>query len=117
MKLLKQYEQIEIENVEQFNSVYRALRKDWSSIYTYQEELDAYIEKSKTVMYWYAAYGQFGISVFGCDPDCETITFDEFMSRVTPPLTFWEWAEQNGPGRVSNEMVEDYVQYRFELGR
>jgi hypothetical protein len=115
MKLLKQYEQIEIENVEQFNSVYRALQKDWSSIYTYQEELDAYIEKSKTVMYWYAAYGQFGISVFGCDPDCETITFDEFMSRVIPPLSFWKWAEQNGGVMSLNDKIEGYVQYRLNI--
>jgi len=117
MKLLQQNEQIEIENVEQFKTVYRALRNEWSSFYTYQEELDAYIEKSKTVMLWYVAYGTFGISVFGCENECDTISFDQFMSRVTPPLNFWKWAEQNGPGRMSNEMVEGYVRYRFEVGR
>jgi len=38
------------------------------------------------------------------------------IREVEEPLNFWKWAEQNGPGRMSNEMVEDYVQYRFNLG-
>jgi hypothetical protein len=117
MKLLQQNEQIEIENVEQFKAVYRALRNEWSSFYTYEVELGAYIENSKTGMLWYVAYGNFGISVVGCDPDCETITFDEFMSRVTPPLNFWKWAEQNAKGLTTNENIEEYVQYRFEVGK
>ena len=139
MSLLKQYEQIRIKSVKQLEQVYEVLKDEWDKDYPVYEEIDTFNgNESMRYVYWYNDK----VALF-MQGDIEyTISFGHFMSRVNPkpettiiestdgkkyevimvrevkePLTFWKWAEQNGPGRMSNEMVEDYVQYRFELGR
>lgn len=114
MKLLKVHEQILIENVDQFKQVYEVLRSEFSVFDTLEDMIERH-NAFKFVAY--VAYGTFRVSVFGCDPERETISFDQFMCRVTPPLNFWKWAEQNAKGLTTNENIEEYVKYRFEVGR
>jgi nuclear transport factor 2 (NTF2) superfamily protein len=114
MSYLKRSEQIRIESVRQLEQVYEVLKGQWDKDYPIYEEIDTFNgSESMKYVYWYNDK----VALFMQEYDFETITFDQFMSRLTPPLSFWKWAEQNGPGRVSNEMVEEYVRYRLELGR
>ena len=114
MSYLNKNEKIRIESVEQLERVYEVLKEEWDKDYPVYEEIDTFNgNESMKYVYWYNDK----VALFMQEYDFETITFDEFMSRVTPPLTFWKWAEQNAKGLTTNENIEDYVRYRLELGR
>ena len=141
MSYLKKNEQIRIESVEQLEQVYEVLKWEWDKDYSIDGEIDTFTcNESMKYVYWYRET----VSLYDKSYDHKTITFDQFMARVNPepkpettiiestdgkkyevimvrevkePLTFWKWAEQNAKGLTTNENIEDYVQYRFEVGR
>jgi hypothetical protein len=114
MSYLNKNEQIRIDSVKQLEQVYEVLKDEWDKDYPVYEEIDTFNgNESMKYVYWYNDK----VALFMQEYDFETITFEQFMSRVIPPLTFWEWIDKNGGMGVSNEVVEDYVRYRFKLGR
>ena len=114
MNYLNKNEQIRIESVKQLEQVYEVLKEKWGKDYPVHEEIDTFNgNESMRYVYWYNGT----VALFEKNHGYETITFEQFMSRVTPPLSFWKWAEQNAKGLTTNENIEDYVKYRFELGR
>ena len=138
MSLLNKNEQIRIESVKQLEQVYEVLKDEWDKDYPVYEEIDTFNgSESMKYVYWYNDK----VALFEKEYDFETITFGEFMSRVKlksettiiestdgkkyevimvrevkEPLNFWKWAEQNAKGLTTNENIEEYVQYRFEVG-
>jgi hypothetical protein len=142
MSILNKKEQIRIESVKQLEQVYEVLKEEWDKEYSINDQINSFTIASSVK--WYVRYCKSQICMYGNNDHCETITFGQFMSRVNPepktetiiieakdgkkyevivvrevvePLNFWKWAEQNAKGLTTNENIEDYVQYRFEVGR
>jgi len=141
MSILKKNEQIRIESVKQLEQVYEVLKEEWDKDYTVYEEIDIFNHTElMRYIYWYNDK----VALFQKNDGYETITFGQFMYRVNPepktetiiieakdgkkyevimirevvePLNFWKWAEQNAKGLTTNENIEEYVRYRFEVGR
>ena len=115
MKLLNKNEQIRIESVDQLKRVYEVLKGEWHKGFPFDDDIEMF--KKNPQIEWCVRCSMSHISLYLSKIERTSITFDQFMSRVTPPLSFWEWVDKNGGMGVSNEVVEDYVQYRFEVGR
>jgi hypothetical protein len=139
MSILNKNEQIRIESVKQLEQVYEVLKEQWDKDYTVCEEIDTF-NGNESMMYVYWHNGT--VALFQENHKYDTITFGQFMSRVNPepktetiiieakdgkkyevivvrevkePLNFWKWAEQNAKGLTTNENIEEYVRYRFEV--
>jgi len=141
MSILNKSEQIRIESVRQLEQVYEVLKEQWNKDYPVYGEINTFNRKeSMRYVYWYNGT----VALFQKNDGYETITFGQFMCRVNSepkpettiiestdgkkyevimirevvePLNFWKWAEQNAKGLTTNENIEDYVRYRFEVGR
>jgi len=141
MSILNKNEQIRIESVEQLKQVYEVLKEEWQKEFSINDEINTFnYNELMRYIYWYNDK----VALFQKNDGYETITFGQFMSRVNPEpktetiiieakdgkkyevimirevvetLNFWKWAEQNAKGLTTNENIEDYVQYRFEVGR
>jgi hypothetical protein len=81
MSYLNKNEQIRIESVKQLEQVYEVFKEEWDKDYSVDEEIDTFNgnELIKYV-YWYNGT----VALFEQKYYFDTITFDEFMSRVNP---------------------------------
>jgi len=141
MSILNKSEKIRIESVKQLEQVYEVLKGEWDKDYTVYEEIDIFnCNELMRYVYWYNDK----VALFQENHKYDTITFGQFMSRVNPqpktettiiestdgkkyevimireveePMGFWKWAEQNAKGLTTSENIEEYVRYRFEVGR
>jgi nuclear transport factor 2 (NTF2) superfamily protein len=81
MSILNKKEQIRIESVEQLEQVYEVLKGEWNKDYPVYEEIDTFNHtESMRYVYWYDNK----VALFEKEYGFETISFDQFMSRVNP---------------------------------
>jgi len=109
MSYLKRSEQIRIESVRQLIQVYRVLEKEWQKEFSINDEINSFIIASSVK--WYVNYLGGKIAMHGNNDHCDTITFEQFMSRVNPePKTETTIIESTDGKKYEVIMVREVVE-------
>jgi nuclear transport factor 2 (NTF2) superfamily protein len=108
MSILNKNEQIRIDSVKQLEQVYEVLKGQWGKDYPVYEEIDTFNgNESIRYVYWYNGT----VALFVQKYDFETITFDEFMSRVnSEPKTETTIIESTDGKKYEVIMVREVVE-------